>query len=77
MKVKTLGLEEHVHEFDVRGCLGARVPDGIDLDELGVPARFEDAVDFRDDLLPLGLGEGEDEEALIHETELGGPVGGE
>ena len=53
-----------------------RVPDGIDLDELDVPAWFEDAVDFRDDLLPLRHGECEDEKALVDETELGSPVGG-
>ena len=56
VEIKALGLEERAQKRDVRGRFGARVPVGIDLDKLGVPARFEDAVDLGDHRFPLGLG---------------------
>jgi len=77
LEVETLGVEECFQKVGVCGRFGARVPRGIDLNELCVPAWFEYAKDLGDGSLPLWFGEGEDEKALVNEVELGGPVRGE
>ena len=53
----------------------SRYPFGANFDELGVPTRYEHAVHFVDGVLPLVARVGANEELLVHEGELGGPVG--